>query len=392
MNTKRKIIHFDLDAFFCSVEELRQPELRGKPFAVGGLPGQRGVISSCSYAARDKGVRSAMPSARALRLCPQLTIIKSNHKQYEMASDRVMLILGDISPLIEQVSIDEAFLDVSDLRESGEEIARTIQSTIHAKEKLPCSLGVATNKLVAKIATDFGKATHKGLEPPNAITVVAPGDERKFLAPLTVQHLWGVGPKTTSKLNLIGVKTIGDLATLPEQLLVREFGKSGVELLARAQGIDNNPVTITHEIKSISQEVTFAKDVIDRNIIYKTLGELSAKIGFGLRQKGLSARVIRIKVRWHDFTTFSRQISIRDPVNQDQVICSLSIKLLDDAWKDKQPIRLIGLAAGNLTGKSAQPGLWETAPEKEGRLLNALDQIQHKYGKKIVQKGRLRDN
>ena len=193
----RKILHIDLDAFFCSVEENKNPSLRGKPFAVGGRPDQRGVVASCSYAARKFGVRSAMPMARAMKLCPELIIVSGRHGEYGKISKQVMDYLGTLTPLIEQVSIDEAFLDLSDLPESGESLAKSIQKTIQEQYHLPCSIGVATNKLVAKIATDAGKAANRTDHSPQAITNVAPGMEAEFLAPLPAQALWGIGPKTT---------------------------------------------------------------------------------------------------------------------------------------------------------------------------------------------------
>jgi DNA polymerase-4 len=249
----RKIIHLDLDAFFCAVEELHDASLTGKPFAVGGRPDERGVVASCSYAARAYGVRSAMPMAQALRLCPGLRILSSHHRLYHEVSAKVMDHLHRLTPLVEQISIDEAFLDVSDLSQDPIDIARLLQESINTDLKLPCSLGVATNKLVAKIANDVGKAATRGSGPPNAITDAPPGQEAAFLAPLPVLTLWGVGPKTADRLSDIGVQTIGDLARLPEKELIGMFGKVGQELWLHANGIDDRPIITEHEIKSISQ-------------------------------------------------------------------------------------------------------------------------------------------
>ena len=221
----RKIIHIDLDAFFCSVEELLDPSLIGKAFAVGGKPGQRGVVSSCSYAARQFGVRSAMPTGNALRLCPGLILVGGSHSRYSEYSRRVMAILERYSGLIEQVSIDEAFLDVSDLQVPGVEIAKQIQGDVRTKVGLPCSLGIATSKLVAKIATDHGKSQHRGATPPSAITEVLPGKEAEFLAPLPVDALWGVGPKTKELLSEWGIKTIGELASQNENEFLQAVRK-----------------------------------------------------------------------------------------------------------------------------------------------------------------------
>ncbi len=267
----RKILHLDLDAFFCAVEELRDPGLRGKAFAVGGRPEARGVVASCSYAARQFGVHSAMPMAQARRACPGLVIISARHGAYGEISQKVMAQISQLTPLVEQISIDEAFMDVSDLPEEGRVLAERLQATIHRELKLPCSLGVATNKLVAKIATDAGKASRRGTSPPNAITVVPPGEEAAFLAPLPTHALWGVGPKTAKKLAEMGILTIGQLSSQPETLLVSHFGKNGLDLARHPRGIDDSPVVTTHAVKSISQETTFERDISDGTALKRTL-------------------------------------------------------------------------------------------------------------------------
>src|SRR5690606_6228694 len=257
----RTILHLDLDAFFCAVEEQRNPALRGKPFAVGGRPDSRGVVSSCSYPARRFGIHSAMPMARAIRLCPDLIIIEPHFGEYRRASREVMARLGALTPLVEQISIDDAFLAVTGLPGTPPAIAQGLQATIRDELGLPCSFGVATNKLVAKIANNVGKASAKGDGPPNAIHVVPPGEEAAFLAPLPIEELWGVGPKTAARLRQLGVQTIGDLARWPERELARMFGKHGADLARRARGIDERPVETEHETKSVSKEITFARDV-----------------------------------------------------------------------------------------------------------------------------------
>ncbi len=259
----RKIFHLDLDAFYCAVEEQRDPQLVGKPFAVGGRPDQRGVVSSCSYAARMKGVRSAMPTARALRLCPELILLPGDHRRYGEKSRQVMDRLRNWTALVEIISIDEAFLDLSDLPENSATLARKLQSDIWENLELPCSIGAAANKLVAKIATDYGKSQHKGSGPPKAITVVPAGGEADFLAPLPVSAMWGVGPKTADVFAEKGILTIGELAARTENELDQLLGKMGSELYYRSRGIDDRPVVTEHEAKSISQEVTFAVDVSD---------------------------------------------------------------------------------------------------------------------------------
>jgi len=383
----RKVIHLDLDAFFCSVEELRRPELRGKPFAVGGRPETRGVIASCSYAARMCGVHSAMPTSRALRLCPELILISGEHGHYSEYSRKVMTILGRYSGLIEQVSIDEAFLDVSDLARPGVEIARDIQQVIRQELDLPCSLGIASNKLVAKIATDAGKAGHRGITPPCAILEVPAGGEADFLAPMPVQALWGVGPKTAARLKSQGIHTIGDLARQPEHNLEKLFGKYGHDISRHARGVDNSPIEPEHDIKSISQETTFDRDIADAVKLHQVLRNQSEKVAFRLRSKNLTATTVRIKVRWPDFSTQSRQLTLPQATNQDTVITHGALTLFDSLWDGKIKVRLIGVGVGGLQSEIWQPSLWDTPNDKERRLLAAMDELKDRYGRKIVQRG-----
>jgi DNA polymerase IV len=384
----RKIIHLDLDAFFCAVEELRQPELRGKAFAVGGKPGERGVISSCSYAARQKGVRSAMPTAHALRLCPELIVLSSNFGEYHVASDQVMEILANLTPLMEQLSIDEAFLDVSDLREPGIEIARGLQAQIHREVHLPCSLGVAANKLMAKIATDIGKASHRTATYPNSILEVPPGEEAAFLAPLPVRTLWGVGPKMEEHLIEMGIRSIGQLAALPEQLLVERFGKWGYDLARHARGMDDSPIHTEHAAKSISQETTFEKDVSDSLRLEQTLRDLTEQVGARLRKDGLCASTVRLKLRWSDFSTPTRQMTLPQPSDQDGILFAAVQQLFLNLWQPGRPVRLLGVGTSGLSPCAHQLPLWETTTEKERRLLEAVDELRQRYGKQVIRKGR----
>mgnify|MGYP003744871443 CR=1 FL=1 len=385
----RKILHLDLDAFFCAVEELHRPELRGKPFAVGGRPDSRGVVSSCSYAARAFSIRSAMPMARALRLCPDLIVVPGNYAAYSQASHQVMDILRRYTALLEQISIDEAFMDLSDLPSDGRTLAQEIQTTIQCECNLPCSLGVATNKLVAKIANDFGKSSHRGSGTyPNAITVVAPGEEAAFLEKLPAQALWGVGPKTGARLAEFGILTIGQLAHAPAGLLEREFGKYGSELALRARGIDDSPVITEHDVKSVSQEVTFARDLRDADQLHHKLRELSEQVGYRLRQDSLIGSTVRIKIRWNDFTTLTRQETLSQPTDQDGVIYQTALQLFDHLWLPEQRlVRLIGVGVSGLKPHVHQLTLWDTPDEKERRLLDAVDSLRARYGKKILRRG-----
>jgi DNA polymerase-4 len=383
----RKILHLDLDAFFCAVEELQNPELKGKPFAVGGQPDERGVISSCSYAARVFGVRSAMPTGRALGLCPDLILISPRHHLYSQASEQVMDRLNQWTGLVEQISIDEAFLDLSDLSEDAESLARRLQGEIRTRLSLPCSLGIATNKLVAKIATDVGKAANRRDQPPNAITVVPPGQEAAFLAPLAVQSLWGVGPKSTARLGELGIHTIGDLARWEMADLVKIFGKNGYDLARHARGIDDSPVNPAHEIKSISQEITFSRDVSDMEMLRHTLRELSETVGRRLRQARLAGSTVKIKLRWPDFTTLTRQVTLSQVTDQDEVIYKFALELLEKNRSARQLVRLLGVGVSGFTSPNRQLSLWDQGSEKSRRLQSALDELRDKYGEDIVHHG-----
>jgi len=393
MPPPRKILHLDLDAFFCAVEAQRDPSLHGQPFAVGGRPEARGVVASCSYAARRYGVHSAMQMAQALRLCPELRIVSSHHRLYEAHSRQVMAHLHNFSPLVEAISIDEAFLDVSDLRASVEALAREVQSSLWEALALPSSLGAATNKLVAKIANDVGKraaleqtpTTAKPVDAPMAITVVPPSSEAAFLAPLPVRALWGVGPKTAEKLSALGIQTIGDLARWPEDDLARRFGKIGQSLALRARGIDNRPVVTETETQSISREVTFAQDVSAVDELQRTLLRLTRDVGWRLRRTGLRAGTIKLKLRWSDFTTLSRQVTLESPTTQDQVILQAAEDLLAQAWHG-QPVRLIGVGLSNLQSPATQLSLWDTGEDKGQDLQQALDALRKRYGSDVVRR------
>ena len=383
----RKILHLDLDAFFCAVEENRDPTLKGKPFAVGGQADRRGVVASCSYAARMHGVHSAMPMGRALRLCPDLIVVSSRHGNYSEVSKQVMALI-EITPFIERISIDEAFLDVTTLPESIEEIAHLLQKRVNTQLQLPISIGGATNKLVAKIANDWGKAQKKGPTPPNAITIIPPGEEAAFLAPLPVQSLWGVGPKTAEKLEAIGIHTIGGLASAPAPTLERAFGRFGPDMRRRAQGIDHRPISIEHETKSVSNETTFAKDVRDVTQLEQTLRWLSESVGRRLRKASLAGTTVQIKLRWSDFTTITRQITLVSPTNLDQEIFDAALDLFKQNWPRGKPVRLIGVGVSNLGPPAHQLGLWEDEHQRQADLLNAMDGLREKYGRDIIQRAR----
>jgi DNA polymerase-4 len=381
----RKILHFDLDAFFCAVEERHNPSLKGKPFAVGGQADQRGVVASCSYAARAYGVHSAMPMSRALRLYPDLIVVSSHHGNYSEVSRQVMALM-EITPFIEQISIDEAFMDVTGIQEPLHDIARSLQERVNRELDLPISFGGASNKLVAKIANDWGKAHKKGIIPPNTITIIPPGEEAKFLAPLPVQSLWGVGPKTAEKLAEIGVATIGALADTPPDTLQMLFGRFGPELAERAKGIDDRPISLEHEVKSISNEITFTRDLTDETELKLAFRRLADQVGRRLRKASLAGTTIQVKLRWADFTTITRQTTLPSPTNLDQQIYDTAVHLFIENWTRGRPVRLIGVGVSRLGPPARQLGLWDDKPQKEANLLNAVDELRERYGRDIIQR------
>lgn len=379
------ILHLDLDAFFCAVEEIHNPTLRGKPFAVGGRPEERGVVASCSYAARQVGVRSAMPMGQALRLCPDLIIVGSRHGQYGAMSKKVMERLHQLTPLVEQISIDEAFVDVSDLPDSADVIARRLQKQIGDELGLPCSLGVASNKLVAKIANNVGKAAARGSGPPNAITVVAPGNEATFLAPLPCSELWGVGPKTEARLAELGLHTIGDLAQRPTQELARLFGKHGEALSLHARGIDSRTIVTDREYKQVSNETTFVRDVADRAVLEKTLREQAADVSRTLQRKQMVGTTVKIKIRWSDFTTLTRQSRLAVATHDVELITNAALALFHKVWNG-QAVRLLGVGMSGLGEDIQQLGLWDEPDPRQERLYEALQTVQQKFGKGAIKK------
>ncbi|MCC6985738.1 MAG: DNA polymerase IV [Anaerolineales bacterium] len=384
----RVILHLDLDAFFCSVEEVQNPSLRGKPFAVGGKPDERGVVASCSYAARALGIRSAMPMSRALRLCRGLIIVSSRHRLYSEYSEKVMEKLRDLTPLVEQISIDEAFLDISDIQADKTRLALDLQRVIQTELNLPSSVGIASNKLVAKIATEVGKkSSKKKNEPPFGFTVVPAGDESKFLAPLPADMLWGVGPKTNARLTELGIHTIGDIARWPEKELVNLFGENGRDLWRHANGMDDRPIVTEYETKSVSQENTFNVDVRDEKTLEKTMREQARDVARQLRKNDLAGKTVKVKLRWSDFTTITRQTTLPTSTDNEDEIFHAAVKLMKSARKPNQPVRLIGVGVSGIGAPVRQLSLWDVGSEKSRKLQEVVDALQEKYGKDVIRKG-----
>ena len=349
----RAIVHLDLDAFFAAVEVLENPDLAGKPVLIGGRPEERGVVATASYPARVFGIRSAMPMYRALKLCPDAIVLPPRHRLYREYSRRVMAILHQASPLVEQVSIDEAYLDLTGqvtVWDEGIEVSRDLQRRVRKEVGLSASLGVATNKLVAKVASDREK--------PGGLTVVRPGEEAAFLAPLPVRVLWGVGPVTAGKLAGMDVTTVGELAQVPERELQRRFGKHGLAMAWHARGQDERPVVTEHEIKSVSQETTFARDVIDAEMLRRQVWQLSQGVAQRLKKAGLAAGTVAIKLRYADFATLTRQMTLTVPTDDEREIYRAALALLKRAWHRGRPVRLLGVTGRHLSPPAGQLALW----------------------------------
>jgi DNA polymerase-4 len=383
----RKIIHLDLDAFFCSVEELLDPSLKGKAFAVGGSPSGRGVITSASYPARLHGIRSAMPTREALKIFPNLILVRSGFRHYSEYSNKVMDILRDTTPIVEQVSIDEAFLDVSDMPQPIGSIALDLQKRVLQETGLPCSLGCATSRLVAKIANDYGKKQVKTGRSPQKITLIEPGMEEEFLAPLDIQALWGIGPKTASHLRQRGITTIGKLAALSDADISNYFGHHGESMRRRAKGIDNSPIQAdSGDPKSVSNEMTFHEDQDNIENLLKILHELSEKVGSRLRKAELAGSVVQIKIRYSDFSTYTRQASIKECTNLDQDIYEEAQRLFTKHWISGRPVRLLGVGVTNLDKPHRQLSLWDDEGNKKEELTKAVDDLRERFGKDIIKR------
>jgi DNA polymerase-4 len=381
--SERTILHVDLDAFFAAVEQRDRPELRGLPVIVGGGgPNQRGVVSTASYEARVFGVRSAMPLRTAGRLCPHGVFLPVDGRKYQAVSREVMAILRRFTPLVQPISIDEAFLDVTGSRAlfgDGEAIAHRVKHVVHDEVRLTISVGVASTKLVAKIASDLRK--------PDGLVVVPPGEEAAFLAPLPISRLWGVGERTAEALREFGVTTIGDLAALPPDLLVRRFGKQGAALAERAAGIDADPVATGEPAKSIGHEHTFDVDTADREVIERTLLGMADGVAWRLRASGLRAGTVTLKLRDSTFATITRQVGLDVPSDLTEPIFDAALSLLRRELHG-QRIRLVGVTASNFRDRE-QLALFGDDDPRRHRAAEALDRIRRKYGERSVTRARL---
>ena len=344
------VAHLDLDAFFAAVEELEQPELRRVPLIVGGDPHGRGVVATCNYVARGFGIHSAMSAAEALRRCPQAVFVRPRHSLYKDYSREVWSRVREIVPTVEQAGIDEGYLDLGEVAPAFDDaraLAEAVRAVVRARTRLSCSLGVATSKVVAKVASDRRK--------PGGLTVVRPGREAAFLAPFPIRILPGVGPRAEERLVALGIKTIGDIAAITDDDLRHVMGgKVGRELRDRARGIDPRPLEVSTERISISQEETFARDIADPERLHDELRRMSEKLAEYLRARSQVARTVTTKVRYPDFAIRTRSTSL--PVGTDDAarIGELACSLLDRALRDRPgPLRLVGVGALRARGARA---------------------------------------
>jgi DNA polymerase-4 len=373
----------DMDAFFVAVEVQRDPTLVGKPVVVGGT-GDRGVVAAASYEARAYGIHSAMPSSRARRLCPHAVFLPGRHERYGAVSERVFTILRSFTPLVEPLSLDEAFLDVTGARRlwgTGPEIAAQIRARVLDHEGLTCSVGVAPTKFLAKLASEAAKpvASLDGVRPGHGVVVVPVGGELDFLHPLPVRALWGVGPKTHERLDRLGISTVGDLAALPLDTLVTAVGDvSGRHLHLLANGVDERAVVPDQAVKSIGHEETFAQDLHDHDRLGREVLRLADAVGRRLRAHGQAGRTVVLKVRFGDFTTITRSVTLPDPVDSGRAIAQAADELLG-TLDVSVGVRLIGVSANSLVAGGTQqltledPADWSEADR-------TMDRIRERFG------------
>jgi DNA polymerase-4 len=379
----RRIIHLDMDAFYASVEQRDRPELRARPVVVGGSAEGRGVVSAASYEARKYGVRSAMPSLRAKRLCPHAVFLRVDMPKYCAVSRQVMAILRDVTPLVEPISLDEAFLDVTGsqtLFGDAVQIARGLKGRIRDELQLTGSVGIAVNKFLAKLASD--------LEKPDGFVVVPEGHEAEFIAPLPIGRLWGVGPATAARLEAVGLTTIGQIAQSPLALLQARLGNQAASLRQLARGLDDRAVVADQEAKSISAETTFAEDTDDLDFLHRVLLELADEVGERLRKARRMARTVSLKLRFPDFRTLNRDVTLPEATIAGLVIYEQAKGLLARANPRNRKVRLIGVGVTNLTDER-QLGLFDDGALRLERTEQAIDGLRQRFGHDAVRRATL---
>ncbi|MCH7959165.1 MAG: DNA polymerase IV [Candidatus Hydrogenedentes bacterium] len=374
---ERRILHIDMDAFFASVEQVLNPSLRGKPLIIGGgKQDTRGVVSTASYEARVFGVHSAMPIVEARRLCPHGIFMRGSFAAYKEASDKVREILQTVSPSVQMASIDEAYVDVSGSQRlfgGDDAIADYIKSAIRRETQLPCSVAITPNKLVSKVGSDEAK--------PDGYLRVAAGDEQTFLAPLSLRKLPGAGPKICERLEALGLTTVGELATAPLDLLMKTLGQTGYALQRTARGISTSEVVPERVPKSIGRETTFEKDLKDWERIEQILSYLTERTTYALREKGMEARRVTLKVRHSDFSTHTYAKTLREPTTLDIDIVEALRELIPKGKARRARVRLIGVTLSLLTHNQHQLHLFGRAgSEKWERVLERVDAVRDRHG------------
>ncbi|MDH3691082.1 MAG: DNA polymerase IV [Gammaproteobacteria bacterium] len=379
------IIHIDMDAFYASVEERDHPELKEKPVVVGGTPEGRGVVAAANYESRKFGLHSAMPAITARRLCPQAVFLPVRMDYYVQVSQQIRKIFARYTPLVEPLSLDEAFLDVSASKQlfgTATKIGRRIKEEIAGELNLTASVGVAPNKFLAKLASD--------IEKPNGFVVVNPEDVQPFLEPLAVTRLWGVGKQAARKLAQLDIDTIGALRRQPRELLIELFGNQGSHLLALARGIDPRTVVPDHRAKSISHETTFATDVTDIDVLRSTLLTQTEQVARRLRRQELRGRTVILKLRFSDFRTLTRSQSLADPTHSTHEVWRCAASLLQRTLTRKQfAIRLLGMGVSGFgTPDSAQGDLfYQRVRDKQAVIDVTTDRINERFGRTAVRRG-----
>jgi len=393
----KTIFHVDMDAFFVSVEELFDPSLKGKPVVVGGQRHERGVVSAASYEARKFGVHSAMPLRTAAKLCPQAIFVDGHPERYRERSQRVFDVLNKFSPQVEMASIDEAYLDMTGterLHGAPLRAAHSLHARMKADTELNCSIGIGTSRLIAKVSSAQAK--------PNGVLWIVPGQEAKFLAPLDVRAIPGVGKVTEQNLHALGIQKVGDLASKDEHFLEERFGKWGLALAGKAQGKDaggwfDSEVGEDTNAKSISHEHTFNEDTGNREQVESTLTRLSEMVGRRLREAHVYARTIQLKLRYKDFTTITRAHTLAGPTQLDNDIFEEARQLFRKNWRAGAAVRLLGVQASSLETQSSQIELLDgNRQQRWKQALSAVDSLRDKYGESSVSlasgmKGRFRE-
>lgn len=376
---QRYIAHFDLDSFFVSVEVINDPSLAGKAVIVGGSK-DRGVVTTCSYEARKFGVRSAMPMKQAMQLCPHAILVRGTRGMYSKYSNWVTDIIASKAPLYEKASIDEFYIDLTGMDKFFDVLQWTIdlRQQIIDETQLPISFGLASNKMIAKIATDEAK--------PNGFLFVKPGSEKEFLSTLPVNKFSGVGESTFKKLKWMGIHLIGDILKHSEQSLEDELGKWGKDLYRKAQGISNSVVSMGREAKSISKENTFSENISDENTLIIELVKMVEKVGYELRNDGMLTGCIAVKIRYPDFETTQKQTTI-DFTLSDEVLIKEAITLFKKLWRKPNPVRLLGVRLSEFTNQTFQGNLFEDHTTQT-KLYAAIDDVKNRFGKSSLQKAR----